>query len=1022
MPIDDFISLGGDFSRRLAMGSEVYYQEYFKKEAIEQTAQAIFNQISYVVTKEILFLVTIPIIVFGAVTVIQRNFYHTNSDKQLIIHTSPLDDWNQFIQKMIVKTPQGIKDENTPFVEYDDEVTTPNRNLISLYRTFFSKPKKIESTEKQPLLSITYSPSKENEAIEKIEVYFPSKPRPKNRQLHEETLRMIELALSFPCGSLKKYDLLDQYRKQLQRSLVDSSEVCLLSVEKAWKAYEEALNAEELKKVEELTTKPKQEPLRFIESAPILEEKKEEKIDEKLTQLNAEYTFLQKLSEEYVHNMKDIDLKKTINDLSTKEFDKLMNQYRLLEIITRAYIEYYIEQYEYIHGEKPTAQDTAYRDLIGYTPIRDSVKKILSQFYENPIQEEQKKDREQFLKNFKEVQYEVKGDTLLISKEAADFIQSLKNYERIVWLLKLNLTTKKVKNAEEVLQGELNKIAKTIITGNAYKGFAMELRGQEKPQDLLLSQRQYEYREEDNLELEKLQTRLNIAKEIDVSRYQTVTIDKEKKQIFVSTPLLGKFYTFFAYKTKLDQEFIIMLMEDIRLGAEKMPSNRELFAQFLESIGNVKTLIQNKALHDLSNEERRSYLKELSKIEYQLLKKWSSQGAMPSLKEMMDSIAFDGKPLTGYEKAILNFYRSKLVSYNKAKIGYDLIEKNTRSLKLKDFKKMTHETATGFEYECYDLSSSHYQFLIHSTNLKNSAEFLKIFNEKDLKSPSLCASLLGPDTSFFEASRFVAFVLAVDPNNIILTSKQDVQTPAYNGSNGNKAVLEMTEDFYNFYEKVQVLVSYVDSLYQATGIDGKGSVWNDYQKFNRLSVQKEDTRNGVDEKKELEKEWSDLIQRYPNGELQQDLPEFQLTQLIKHYENVLQIEEGEFLRLFGYEGKNEGIVAELKAYLIKIKELKANDTIETDTGKKYLWRNTLNRLQGPSELLSQTKTKYSSGFMYNEINIRLDYENNRKTRPLEVKAIIIEKSLANSKLRRDVESLESLIEYANKNNLPIFLR
>jgi len=525
---------------------------------------------------------------------------------------------------------------------------------------------------------------------------------------------------------------------------------------------------------------------------------------------------------------------------------------------------------------------------------------------------------------------------------------------------------------------------------------------------------------------------------IDTTKYQYITIDKDSSQIKVTKPWFGRALYLIGFRTNMTSDINDWLKNNIQQQSSeikiKIKDEKKIGKIVVE---NAFTLVKTiKKITSISNELMISQkdLLEIKKTKYELLKLLLSKNEMPSLKELTEFINFNSEPVTEDEKIVMDFYYSKLPHFNKAKVGYELIEKKTRSLGLDEFTPQTIQIGkTKVQY--YDAGQSDYQFIIHSVDVEKAPSlFLNIFQKKTLGTPSLCTSLVSSKTSFYSDKSTVAFVLAVDPKNIISTFRKDIMTPSYNPVSEGPLAKKMAEDFYNFYEKLGLITAYINHVYLSSGLDKTPR--DDFQRNIQLNVLKE----LLDQKRKYPRKWTlkdeemlteintkrvELEKNYPADYFEQDFPEFQLNQLIKHYENNPHLNNSqEFKKLFGREGK--GIVDEIKVCLEIIQNFKSNAVIKKNDSNEYLYRKNFNKIQGPSELLSQT---YAMGLKtplgtttYNEINVRLDNEQNRKTRPLEVKALMFQEDLFELLVAKQDVALQELVILAQANNIPIIIR
>ena len=81
--------------------------------------------------------------------------------------------------------------------------------------------------------------------------------------------------------------------------------------------------------------------------------------------------------------------------------------------------------------------------------------------------------------------------------------------------------------------------------------------------------------------------------------------------------------------------------------------------------------------------------------------------------------------------------------------------------------------------------------------------------DQKLKPGTLCASLVGGNTSFFHPEDNIALILAIDPHCIVTTAKEDVQSPMFNPAKDPEHQ-QTAIKYYDFHRKFQILATYVD--------------------------------------------------------------------------------------------------------------------------------------------------------------------------------------------------------------------
>jgi len=405
----------------------------------------------------------------------------------------------------------------------------------------------------------------------------------------------------------------------------------------------------------------------------------------------------------------------------------------------------------------------------------------------------------------------------------------------------------------------------------------------------------------------------------------------------------------------------------------------------------------------------------IPKTEYENSKeKFGTDKDFVSIDQIVKNLDFKSNSISGIEKEFMKFIEKKLPNLNKVKVSYELMEKKTRRMNFDAYPQVKIEIGK-MTFPAIDVRGQDFKYIVRATGLKTATGILKMYEEHKLWAPNFCASIISDDSAFM-ADEAIGFVMAVDPNNIYLTSPSDIHSPTYNPGAPEKEADFSTYEFNAVYRKLTIVNAYIDQISRNADL---GKARNDYVKMQRLIIVQEQSKldlkgvalNSTDAKtlqnqiSDIQKELIRLNEKYkhliPEGRAGTfsdglTMPEFELLALMDHYKNAEDVDEdqkkNEFQKLFGREGTD--IVGELKKSLDLISGLLAEtDRMSSEGESVSVFHCAFRPLTGPDEILDQTMrpafADQHGRIAYNELNIHLEKEGERVNRPTEVKALLI---------------------------------
>jgi hypothetical protein len=488
--------------------------------------------------------------------------------------------------------------------------------------------------------------------------------------------------------------------------------------------------------------------------------------------------------------------------------------------------------------------------------------------------------------------------------------------------------------------------------------------------------------------------------------------------------------------------------------------NRDVPSNFLSSHARQMEVQQmrsvQKALHEKEKEE------------------FGTDGNFISIDHLMDNLDFGSNTISPREEQFLRFAERQLPSLNKAKIGYEMMERIARKFNSDFYPKIELEIG-GVAYQASDLRGQDYKFIVRASGIEKGEGLLKMFDEHKLWGPNFCASVISDDIDYYMANETIGFVMAVDPKNIYLTNPTDIQSPTYNPSRDGENAKLFTTEFNATYRKLTVVNAYIEQISKNAGM---GDVKNNYIKAQRLRVFQEQLKIEMEDLAEklkampIEKfsgsERTTMLQKQEvllkalkenlmtqnevktslnqmeknhehlkaDGQLGSfvdalSLPEFTLKNMIDHYQNQKwgsqEDQKVEYQRIFEREGSD--IVEELKKSLDLISNLQGQLDKTSESGENFpVFRRAFRPILGPDEILSETMRpsfqNQHGRLPYNELNIHLEKEDERKNRPSEVSALIISQaSLASCESDpKKMEHLQKALNKAKEMNIPILIK
>jgi len=397
---------------------------------------------------------------------------------------------------------------------------------------------------------------------------------------------------------------------------------------------------------------------------------------------------------------------------------------------------------------------------------------------------------------------------------------------------------------------------------------------------------------------------------------------------------------------------------------------------------------------------------------------------IPSFDWIVQTIQFNGQPLTEEETIFMGFFISKLPNMNKALLAYELLEKRTKKLNPANNDHFRRQIVSvhGEKFQSYVINEWESPLMIHSVGLNEwGLKKLDLIQSGDFNS-SLCVSIIEEDSVFFNHGCSLGFVLAANPGTIVATNSHDIQSPPINVSETSRT-LSQGEDFHNFYKKISLVTSYIDMIYRTSGLS-LGQT-DDYSRFLRLqslrqSLQSQPADDAVIQELALIVEEILVIKQKHLGsgmfskgyDLYEGLPFFQLNTLIEHYSNMHPEDEAsEFFKIFGRQGS--GIVQELQKSLGFLKSFQ---------NEPEMFRFYFNTVQSPREILAKTSKGGGEGFPWNEINLDLRQKPGMTGNGAEVKALIINQSTLDREKTNRSNKLLEMFKKAKSLNIPILIR
>ncbi|CRX37467.1 hypothetical protein [Estrella lausannensis] len=453
---------------------------------------------------------------------------------------------------------------------------------------------------------------------------------------------------------------------------------------------------------------------------------------------------------------------------------------------------------------------------------------------------------------------------------------------------------------------------------------------------------------------------------------------------------------------------------------------------------------------------------------------FGTDGKFISIDHLMDNLDFGSNTLSPREEQFIRLAERQLPSLNKAKIGYEMMERMARKFNPDSYPKMELNIG-GVAYQASDLRGQDYKFIVRASGMEKGESLLKMFDEHKLWGPNFCASVISDDIDYYMANETIGFVMAVDPKNIYLTNPTDIQSPTYNPSRDGEEARLFTTEFNATYKKLTVVNAYVEQLSKNAGM---GGVKNDYMKAQRLRVFQEQLKveqKGIEEelgaipteklskkKRTAVRERQEVLLKALNENLMTQegvktslakiekkhehlrgpgqmgsfvdvlsLPEFTLKQMVDHYQNKewgsQKRQEAEYQKIFGREGSD--IVGELKKSLDLISNIQEQEDKTSEKGESFpVFRRAFRPILGPDEILSETMRPsfqdQHGRLPYNELNIHLEKEDERKNRPSEVSALIISQASLEScqKDPKKMEHLQKTLNKAKEMNIPILIK
>lgn len=357
-----------------------------------------------------------------------------------------------------------------------------------------------------------------------------------------------------------------------------------------------------------------------------------------------------------------------------------------------------------------------------------------------------------------------------------------------------------------------------------------------------------------------------------------------------------------------------------------------------------------------------------------------------------------GMPICPAERALMRKLKRSLPDLNKALVSWELLRRETEKMDLSRFRGASIE-AGGESFPVYGTRDGSYKYLVYAVGVNRGS--IEERWQKKLASGFICASLISDQGSdLYSPNQKYGMVVAADPRSIVATSREDAYTPYMLDDPG-------TMEFYRFYQRLQLLTSYVDKLYREIGVSETPAL-DGLSSLNRLrSLEEQGVSLPGAESLAQSRQRTILGKESSYEEIQIHYKKFGLArQKIREIEEFLQAAPGL---------ADERQEAELRRCKRMLEE------ISGDSGIFHLH---MHPIQGVDDLIGQTGSQQVNNYNqlgtrpYNEVNLDLEAPPESGVDPIVLKAILIDEEA----FRRSPDSYWDVLRDATAKGIPILLR
>ncbi len=368
-----------------------------------------------------------------------------------------------------------------------------------------------------------------------------------------------------------------------------------------------------------------------------------------------------------------------------------------------------------------------------------------------------------------------------------------------------------------------------------------------------------------------------------------------------------------------------------------------------------------------------------------------------SLEMIQRVVARKGKPIRLAERKLMTRIMRELPDLNRVLVSYELLKRETERMDLNRFRPRMIR-AEGGEFQAHETGGAEFRFLVHAAGLDEGT--IEEIRQKRIRSGFLCTSLICDSFPYFyEARSNFAMVLAADPRTIAATTREDAFTPYASRSPG-------TMQFYRFYQRLQLLTSYVDKIYRELGI-GDHPASDSISRLNRLKSQEAEGISSPEMQAEAGALQQAILGREDTYQRVQD-----------HYKTFGLARQK--MKEIAKRLEDEPAIASEKAR----EELRlAKELLEEIDKDLSIFNTHVHPIQGVGDLIGQTQSQpinnfnYDGSKPYNEVNLDLSTRFEEGFDPIAVKAILIDQFA----FERNPGNFTKILVDAKAHGIPILI-